>query len=624
MRKDFYSLTRETWFKTNHNIEVIPLAAALFNLMKDFETYFEFYSVLEQLVIARSKIAFYIHKHSYLDKYVKGQAYNIRDTIKNQEIETICELLPPRKEWSRPTSYADRKAFESTIELNQKSIKNRVHHVHRLFTTKQIDFLSTPLWYQRLRRFIFNLNIYVFQNPNLIIAEPSIIPARKPPYSKTDKVRRPLAKFKIEDKIILSLTNKYLTKIFDHIFLDCSFAFRSRNSFSNVPTYNDAVKFLQNFRKENIQIPLYVAECDIKKFFDCVDHKIVLSKYNSVKKKLKLEKLEIHPIAEIVFKAYLNCYSFNSSVYPLNMNQSYWDHMKDNIGHFEWTIELDTKFQSGDLVSERIGIPQGGALSGLIVNLIMHDLDLSIFDCKKWNKEYLYLRYCDDMVIVHRSHEECDKLFKTYFENLKLLNLIPHLPPKLELSYSKSFWGKSIKSRNVYHWTDKKHKILPHSPWVSFLGYMIKDTAELKIRKSSIEKQVLKHNSELQKVIKKLEKCSNFDLINQELSIIRSFESKLVSMAVGTVNIGNYKNEPLKMCWGAGFKLIDSNKYIELQLRKLDSSRKIVISRLKSYFNEREIEHVKNEDEDPPERILNYNYPYSFFSLLDRPKDIVK
>ncbi|SKB27055.1 reverse transcriptase domain-containing protein [Daejeonella lutea] len=588
--------------------------------MKDFESFFDFYNVLEQIIISRSKIAFYIHKNSYLDKYCKSKPFSIEDKARALEIKIISDLLPSRKEWSRPKKHINRKTFDSTMELNQQSIRNRVYHIHRLFITGQNNFLETPIWYQNLRKFIFNLKIKVFQSEHFSLVKPTVFPARKPPYKKEEKERRPIAKFFVEDKIVLSLTNKYLTQLFDNVFLDCSFAFRSKNSYMKGPTYHDAVELLKKFRIKHLDSPLYVAECDIKKFFDCVDHEVVVQKYNNAKEALSKQGVNIHQSAEMVFKGYLDCYSFSDSVFPLNTNIHFWHAANDFNGQFEWTVELIERFNAGDLALKRIGIPQGGALSGLMVNLLMHDLDDVVTNLASWNNDYIYLRYCDDMVIVHKSAKECKALFNDYFQNLSNLNLIPHAPPELKPKYSRMFWGKNIKSRDVYLWSIKKSDLHPHSPWVSFLGYMVHENGDLKIRKKSIEKQTTKHNSELLKVIKRLDKHTNEELINQELSIRKSFSSRLAAMAVGNIDIGTYKNTPLTMCWGAGFKLIENNKYTRHQLRHLDFTRQRALSKLKFYFEKRAIPNVKEEEKEDLPDLLEAGFPHSFFSILERPK----
>ena len=104
-------------------------------------------------------------------------------------------------------------------------MKNAVYKVHRLFNNGNISFLDAPLWYQNLRKFIFDLRIHVFQNSNISISKPAIIPI---PKEKGCTTMRPITHFELIDKLVLSITNKYLTQLFDKIFLPCSTAFRHR------------------------------------------------------------------------------------------------------------------------------------------------------------------------------------------------------------------------------------------------------------------------------------------------------------------------------------------------------------------------------------------------------------
>jgi hypothetical protein len=588
--------------------------------MRDFAELFDFKGVVKCLITYRSKVAFYLHKNSYLDCYLPQTPFTITDEDRKNEIEKLKNILPPRKEWSRPKSHSRRAEYESTIDLNQVSIQNRVFQVHRQFLTGELEFLETPNWYQNLRKFIFDLRIRVFFPDYFIVTPPKIFPAKKPSFKKEDFERRPIAKFLLEDKIVLSIVNNYLTKLFDTIFLDCSFAFRNRNTQKKGPTYHDAVKSLQEFAIKRSDTPLYVSECDIKKFFDCVDQEKVLLEYHKLKELLVAKGFKIDSHAEKVFIGYLNCYSFNKDVYPLNFNTNYWISTGDDHGQFGWVDEYKMPFSVGTLDQKRIGIPQGGALSGLIVNILMHDLDTAITSQANGNEYPFYLRYCDDMVIVHESAEECKNLFLLYFKKLFDLNLIPHVPADLKLTYCKEFWKNDIKSRNVYHWSNKKDNVNPHSPWISFLGYMVNVNGDLKIRKKSLEKQMIKHERELSKVIRRLQKHANIDLINIEKAIIQSFETKLSSMAVGSIDISNYKTSEAKMCWGAGFRLLDDNKFTRSQLKALDLSRQKAISKLKIYLKKREIEHISEDGQVPKTDYLKPGYPHSFYSLLERSK----
>ncbi|MBK7506182.1 MAG: hypothetical protein IPI52_14345 [Bacteroidetes bacterium] len=87
---------------------------------------------------------------------------------------------------------------------------------------------------------------------------------------------RPICLFNLKDRIILSITNKYLTRLFDDHFEDCSYAFRSKKNREGtvILNHHDCIKEILDFRKRNLEKPLWVAECDMEKFYDTVNHKI--------------------------------------------------------------------------------------------------------------------------------------------------------------------------------------------------------------------------------------------------------------------------------------------------------------------------------------------------------------
>lgn len=606
--------------------------------MRDFEDYFSFYMVVEQLCLQRAKLSFYAHKNSYLNDYCKTDRWCVRDPHKIDDISLLKSILPPRKHWSRPNKNINRQRFTSSIELNKVSIKNRVYIEHKDFISGKLSFHETEKWYQNLRYFLFELRLEVFGTKSVSLNKPDIFPAKKNPDKKWDIARRPLAKFILRDKIILSLTNKYLTKIFDTEFSDVSFAFRSKNSWKSGPTYHDAVYHLQQFRKSNKSEKLFVAECDIQKFFDCLDHEIITREYRRLQSVLFENGHTIHENAEQILFAYLECYSFNKDVFPKNDQPEFWINHNDSYpcGQFEWVPELIKNENIND--QKKIGIPQGGALSGLIVNILLHKADQALDRYPEWGEKYIYLRYCDDMVIVHTSSEQCERMFNEYTSTLKSLNLIPHPPKALEERYSKNFWDG--KSRDVYFWSPKRLKGLSNSPWVSFLGYMVNFDGNLKVRKKSIEKQEKKHVQEAKKVVGKLKKQNIQDVFKHKDSIIQSFETKMYSMAVGKVDIGSYRNSAVEMCWAAGFQLIEDNRFTRIQLKKLDRSRKDAILEVKKYLKKSTAKletekasesspQVPEEDQQPeddvksPKKKKNMvysRYPHSFYSILDRRK----
>lgn len=610
--------------------------------MLEFESYFSFNSIVDQLAQHRAKLSFYVHKNIYLEKYCQMNKWEVKDPYKIADQEFLRKLMPPRKQWCRPRGHSAREPFGSSIDLNKASIKKRVKIIDDKFLAGKVKFTETPSWYQKLRYFVFELKIEVLQNNNITLEKPTIFPAKKKPEDVSNTERRPLAKSFLRDKIVLSIVNKYLTKVFDPLFLNCSFAFRANDEHGNTPTYHQAVKTLKEFRIKHLNTPLYAAECDIKKFFDCLDHNVIKKCYYSHVEELAKRGVFLHPASERVFMAYLEFYSFGRDVYPKNQEIEYWMAFNDHSpkGQFGWVKEMVSKDAFDDNV--RIGIPQGGALSGLIVNMVLDAADKVVCHNQGLNEDFIYLRYCDDMVIVHKDSHACKSIFDSYIKELNKLELITHdcmVPLK---KYNKEFWN-DVKSRDVYLWSRLRDHGYPDSPWISFLGYLVSDKGELKVRKRSLQKQKDKHVLEIRKVIQKLNHQTDSVLLEAKDSIYHSVSHKMASMAIGKVNIQDYKFFPVQMCWAAGFKLIEDNKYVGQQLRLLDQSRQESLAHLRRYLKKRTFsletlqlatalsETIKGHKDEKPlenkvgkekQEVVFTKYPHSFYSMLERQNKI--
>ena len=73
----------------------------------------------------------------------------------------------------------------------------------------------------------------------------------------------------------------------------------------------------------------------------------------------------------------------------------------------------------------RIGVSQGGALSGIIANLILNEADKVVkAEGVRLGAEIHYYRYCDDMLLISPSLQHCKLVFAAYVRKLTGLNLI--------------------------------------------------------------------------------------------------------------------------------------------------------------------------------------------------------
>ncbi|WP_133058611.1 reverse transcriptase domain-containing protein [Halalkalibacter urbisdiaboli] len=141
----------------------------------------------------------------------------------------------------------------------------------------------------------------------------------------------------------------------------------------------------------------YVLDADLKKFFDEINHELLLRK---ISKFFGEEQLTI---------TYLK--RFFSA---------------DRTPYSDYKGNVDVYYSRKPLrVHRDKGIPQGGVLSGLVANIFLFDFDNFIVSelTKKYNNRIKYVRYADDFVVLFQNKEDIKPVYidiKMYLENEKL------------------------------------------------------------------------------------------------------------------------------------------------------------------------------------------------------------
>jgi group II intron reverse transcriptase/maturase len=204
-------------------------------------------------------------------------------------------------------------------------------------------------------------------------------PSRITEIPKEDGSYRPLAISCFEDKLIQNAVSIVLNKIFEPIFLPCSYGARpGRNC-------HDALRALNqyNWRLWDGAI----VEIDIRKYFNTIPHRALnecLQRRISDKRFLKL----INTL----------------------MKAPTWD---GNRG-----------------VINKIGCPQGSIISPILANIYLHYvIDAWFEEIKKahMRADANQVRYLDDMVFVFRFRSEAEKFFKVLPKRLAKYGLEMHL-----------------------------------------------------------------------------------------------------------------------------------------------------------------------------------------------------
>ena len=216
-------------------------------------------------------------------------------------------------------------------------------------------------------------------------------------------------------------------------------------------------------------------------FFDCVSHPIAREALGRLiaDAQQRNPSLRIEPRALQIFEAYLACYSFQTTVLcgPALENLK----MNDPDGEFKWHEEALQRLY-GTVSLPAIGVPQGGALSAVIANAILHAADkaLKVLE-QKLGRRFTYMRYCDDMILLAPNPADCAAAFREYRRVLRRLRLPEH-PPQVVRAYNAKFW--SNKSNFRYRWAQPTRSGVV--PWMQFVGYQVRYDGLVRIRPKSL------------------------------------------------------------------------------------------------------------------------------------------
>lgn len=526
--------------------------------------------LISLLIKQRCRCASKQDEYIQLSRYIDIDEKKIIEYKQNAN-DFIYSLFPPRCQWVHLGKNSNR----VNLDTEERNRKRLLYTIRKTIQTKE-----EPDWMKHLNDYVDKL-LKMLQHPETGKLDIHVTPICKS-YSEDKKTHikliecRPICIFARDERIILSYLNNFLTNLFDNDFYPCSYAFRKPTKERQGYMHILAVKQLQKYRREHLHQVLYVAECDMKKFYDTIAHSVIRKRFNQLlDKHIELQTNEKECIMQWL-NIYLSSYNFYEDVYKVfkekPASEKDWSVAKnacpkryrDANCKVEWVNDLieDECTYNG----EPRGIPQGGALSTLLANVVLHFVDEPVLQSTQ-DKGMLYMRFCDDMILVGVNKIDVSNAFETYMRAIEDSKLFPH---KQETKYSKDFWDG--KTREPYMWGKIAGNVDVH-PWVTFVGFDCNWEGDLRIRKKTLHKEISKQYSTVNNVL-----CSsNKGLRCSRKSTLGYIKQRLMAMSVGIINMHNYLHNRHVHSWMKAFVILEENKWTRWQLKHLDRCRMIAI-----------------------------------------------
>lgn len=249
-------------------------------------------------------------------------------------------------------------------------------------------------------------------------------PVRRVEIDKPDGGKRLLGIPTVLDRVIQQAITQVLSPIFEPTFSDNSFGFRPKRN------GQQAVKQVHRLIKQKRCIAVDV---DLSKFFDRVDHDLMMSKLAILIKDKRLLSL---------------------------------------IGRYLRAGIMD----KGKLQPSIEGVPQGGPLSPLLSNILLDSLDKEL-ECRG----HQFARYADDFIILMKSKRAGERVLSSISRYLKIrLKLVVNTEKSQVVKVSQSKFLGFTFTRGYIKWHKKTlHKfkqqvrILTNRNWGVSMRYQL-------------------------------------------------------------------------------------------------------------------------------------------------------
>lgn len=465
-------------------------------MIKSFAEYVDEHTLIELIIKERVKSA----AKKTVEKKEKQRKGRKKQDKKEKEQKDICQelhnLTPPRNTWRRLRKKT-RNGISSTAVLNKLALRNTIR-----YDIEQVreHGAEAPSYLVNLLQFIEKIKAIVNSDKPIDFSGQIKVIAQFKKNDGDTAIYRPLSVYNsLETKVLISLASEYLTKYLDSYLHPEILAYRPKRVYHDLyrtTSGEDAIYGIRDFIDDHYNQPIYVAECDIQKFYDVINHDVVVRCFQEIAHEAQIPRF--HEVERII-KAYLDSYSFHKDIMSLNDCQEYWEPYRQRQGkqarpfcRFEWVSDECLKGCYGNdeelaACKALLGVPQGGALSCVIANVVLNSVDKVI--TKEQDTERFFVRYGDDILLAHTDYDKCKELIEAYTRSLEEHRLPYHpFKPLSECKdgekTTKEFWDR--KSKAPFFWGPGEDNAFE---WIGFVGYEVRYTGETRLRLSTLNKK---------------------------------------------------------------------------------------------------------------------------------------
>ncbi|ETR67575.1 MAG: RNA-directed DNA polymerase [Candidatus Magnetoglobus multicellularis str. Araruama] len=297
------------------------------------------------------------------------------------EFGKSCLLLRRQTDLQRIASRASRDrdcVFTSVVHMISEDLLFQAFHAIRKDAAPGVDGITASKYAENLIENLYNLH------QRLRRGEYVAQPVKRVWIDKSDGRKRPLGIPSFEDKIVQKAAEMIMSRIYDPIFYDFSYAFQEDKG------QHDALKMIrEKCMSENIN---WIIDADVKSYFDTIDHSKLIEFIK--------QRLNDGGLIRLIKK---------------------W--LKAGV------------IEEGELKQSKTGTPQGGIISPILSNIYLHYVLDEWFEkevAPRMKGRCFIVRFADDFIVGFESKADAERFMNVLPKRFEKYGLEIH-PDKTKM-----------------------------------------------------------------------------------------------------------------------------------------------------------------------------------------------